>query len=206
VATVEEDMKFSLILPAHNAADRIRKTLDSVKCQLFTDYELIVVCDACEDNTASIAREYGAIVEEVDFRNPGPTRSRGLDIASGEWILFMDDDDWWLHEFAFEQINDNLGDEDLLCFGFIWKYRGYAAPLRKNKSLWPAPWNKAWRRSAIGDTRFPEEYPDDYLFHCAMMNKHPRLRFLDMPLYYYNYWRPGSISVQKEPDLRKRQL
>lgn len=199
-------MKFSLILPAHNAADRIRKALDSVRDQSFTDYELIVVCDACEDDTASIAREYGAIVDEVGFHNPGPTRSRGLDIATGEWVLFMDDDDWWLHEFAFEQINDNLGDEDLLCFGFIWKYRGYAAPLRRNNSLWPAPWNKAWRRSAIGDTRFPEEYPDDYLFHCAMMDKHPKLKYLNMPLYYYNYWRDGSISEKKETDLRQRKL
>ena len=195
--------KYSLILPAHDAADRISKTLDSIRAQVYKDYELIVVCDACSDNTADIARSYGAIVEEVDFHNAGPTRSAGLDIATGEWILFTDDDDWWLHEFAFTQIDEQVSDDiDLLCFGFIFKGIGYAAPIRKGGSLWPAVWNKAWRRTAIGDTRFPTAYPDDWFFHVDMMNKGLRIKALDMPLYYYNYWRPGSVSYKCERDLR----
>ena len=196
--------RFSIIMPAHNAADRIEKALDSIAAQTFKDYELIVVCDACEDGTAAIARKYGAIVEYVDFRNPGPTRSRGLDVATGEWILFMDDDDWWLHEFVLEQIDQKLGDEDLLCFGFIWNGRGYTAPNRPGGLYWPAVWNKCWRRTAIGDTRFPWAYPDDLLFHNAMMDKLLKIKTWDMPLYYYNYWREGSISCQRESDLRTR--
>lgn len=196
-------MRFSLIIPAHNAAEYIRKGLESVRAQHFTDYELIVVCDACEDDTAEIAREYTDHVIEVDFHDPGLTRSAGLDAATGDWVLFQDDDDWWLHEFAFNHIDDLLSDDiDLLCFGFIWKGRGYAAPVRPNNSYWPAVWSKAWRRSFIGETRFPDVYPDDWLFHCEMMAKHPRARHFNMPLYYYNYWRPGSISAQREKDLR----
>ena len=149
-------MRFSLIIPAHNAAEYIRKGLESVRAQHFTDYELIVVSDACEDDTAEIAREYTDHVIEVDFHDPGLTRSAGLD----------------------------------------------AAPVRPNNSYWPAVWNKAWRRSFIGETRFPDVYPDDWLFHCEMMAKHPRARHFNMPLYYYNYWRPGSISAQRENDLR----
>lgn len=196
--------KYSVIVPAHNAAEYIRKGLDSVSSQVFTEYELIVVCDACTDNTADIAREYTDIVDIVDYANPGLTRSRGLEIASGEWILFMDDDDHWLHEFAFTQIDQAISDNtDLLCFGFIWKGRGYAAPIREGNTYWPAVWSKAWRRSAIGDTRFPADYPDDYLFALEMDKKPLRTRVLNMPLYYYNYWRPGSISYQCEADLRK---
>ena len=51
-------MMFSIIIPAHNAAEYIRKGLDSIKSQSYKDYELIVVCDACTDNTEAIAREY----------------------------------------------------------------------------------------------------------------------------------------------------
>ena len=98
-----------------------------------------------------------------------------------------------------EQVSDDI---DLLCFGFIWKGRGYAAPIRKGGSLWPAVWNKAWRRTAIGDTRFPTAYPDDWFFHVDMMNKNLRIKAFDMPLYYYNYWRPGSVSYERERDLR----
>ena len=89
--------KFSVIMPAHNASEYIRKALDSVRMQTFKDYELIVICDACDDDTADIAREYTDKVIEVGFRNPGPTRSAGLDAATGEWELFMDDDDCWIH-------------------------------------------------------------------------------------------------------------
>lgn len=95
--------RYSIIMPAHNASGYIRKALESITCQVEKDYELIVVCDACEDDTAEIASSYGARVEEVDFRNAGPTRSRGLDIATGEWVLFMDDDDWWLHDYVLDQ-------------------------------------------------------------------------------------------------------
>lgn len=200
--------KYTIILPAHNAAGYMRKALDSIREQTFKDYELIVVCDACEDNSAEVAREYEATVLEVNYRNPGLTRNRALDIASGEWIMFMDDDDWWLHEFVLEQIDGQLGDEDVLCFSFIWKGVGYTKPVRPGNIYWPAPWTKCWRRSAIGDTRFPSEYPDDLLFTVAMFEKRLRVKAWDMPLYYYNYMRPGSISdemhkIGVEPDYRR---
>ena len=198
--------KFSIIMPAHNAEEYIRKALDSVRIQTFTDYELIVICDACSDRTAEIAKEYTDKVLVVNYANPGPTRSYGLDHAVGEYVLFIDDDDWWLHEFVLEQINEKLSGEDLLCFAFIWKGRGYASPDRGGGVLWPAVWNKCWKREAIGDTRFPAAYPDDLLFHMAMMDKLMVITYWEMPLYYYNYWRDGSISTQKEPDLRERKL
>lgn len=204
-------MRFSVIMPAHNAAPYIRKMLDSIRMQTFTDYELIIVCDACTDNTAEIAREYTDRVIEVNNVNAGLTRNVGLEAAQGEYLLFADDDDWWLHEFAFEMIHEALTDEDMLCFGFIWKGVGYAHPLRPGRMLWPAVWNKCWKRSAIGHTRFPDAYPDDLLFHNQMMTDHPdlKIRIYDTPLYYYNYMRPGSINDKAvaegiERDMRRR--
>ena len=84
-------MKFSVIIPAHNSAGHIRNALDSIAEQTFTDYELIVVCDSCTDNTADVAREYADIVEEVEYHADGPTRNRGIELATGDWVLFMDD-------------------------------------------------------------------------------------------------------------------
>ena len=195
--------KYSIIIPTHNAEDWIENALKSIVSQTVTDYELIVVCDACTDHTEEIAREYASVVINVDHNRCGLSRNAGLDFASGKWVLFMDDDDWWLHEYAFKQIADMLGNFDLLCFGFIWKGRGYTSPNRPGGVYWPAVWNKCWRRSAIGSTRFPSEYPDDLLFHNEMIStKFLRIQTWEMPLYYYNYWREGSISCQREPDLR----
>ena len=180
-------MKFSIIMPAHNAAEFIDKALQSVVSQTYKDYELIVVCDACEDNTAEIARSYGATVYEVDYKNEGPTRNFGLDHATGEWVLWIDDDDWWLHEFVLEQLAGKLGDEDMLRFSFIWKDRCYA---RCDDYI--AVWNKCWRRSFIGDTRFKDAFPVDEPFHHEMMSKNPKIKDWDMPMYYYNYLHEGS--------------
>ena len=191
-------MRFSMIIPAFNAEDHIIKGLESIKSQTFKDYELIVVCDRCKDRTKEIAESYGAKTLDVDYGRDGLTRNAGLDIAQGEYVLFMDDDDWLLHEFVFEEIHRKLkqaNDPDLLCFSFIWKGVMYANPIARNGDLYPSVWNKAWKRSWIGDTRFIDVYSiSDYYFHNAMMNKPHRRIIWDSPCVYYNYLRPGSIS------------
>ena len=190
-------MRFSVIIPAHNAEHRIRKALESVKIQTFTDYELIVVCDACKDNTAQIAREYTDKVIEVEYCRDGLTRNAGLNIASGEYILFMDDDDWWLHEYVFDMINKKLIKDDcgILCFGFIWKGVGYAGPTDNHGGPFVAVWNKRWKRTRIANRRFNKlEYGADMYFHQAIFDAGQDTVNWEMPLYYYNYLRPGSLT------------
>ena len=195
--------RFSIIIPAYNAADRIRKGLDSIKSQTFTDYELIVVCDSCTDDTEQIAQSYGAKVIPVEFGNDGLTRSKGLDVATGDWILFMDDDDWWLHEYVLELIDEKLSRHnnamDVLCFSFIFKGYKYARPNGNRGNHWCAVWNKCWKRSVIGNTRFPNiPSCSDLYFHQEMFGKNLTIIDWDMPMYYYNYLRPGSISWQEK--------
>lgn len=191
---------FSVIIPAHNAADYIAKGLNSIARQSFTDFELIVVCDRCEDETFSIAQEYADLIDVVDYGLDGLTRNRGIDLATGEWLLFMDDDDWWQRPDAFQVIADTIRanpDTDVICFGFYWQTLGTRDQNANRRYI--AVWNKAWRREFIGDTRFPPKpYWSDVDFHNAMMAKEPRIHYLHEILYYYNYLRPGSISWRKE--------
>ena len=63
--------KYSIIVPAHNATKYIRKCLDSIRSQSLDDYELIVVCDSCEDDTWKIAAEYANIVIQTDHQENG---------------------------------------------------------------------------------------------------------------------------------------
>lgn len=191
-------MRFSIIIPAYNSEEHIRKALESIKSQTFKDYELIVVCDSCTDRTEEIAKEYGAVTERVEFHQDGYTRNRGIDIAQGEWLLFMDDDDWWLHEFVLEQLDEKLKElphPDVLCFSFIFKGWKYASPLGNSGKHWIATWNKCWRRDFVGDSRFSDKHSiSDMDFDKAVMGKNPRVFDWDMPMYYYNYLREGSIS------------
>ena len=192
-------MKFSVIIPAYNAAGHIRKALESIRSQTFTDYELIVVCDSCTDNTAEVASEYGAVILKCSERNDGRTRNHGLDIAKGDWVLFLDSDDWWLHEYVFEQLSRRTdqvrADVGVICFGIIWKHIGYTSPVTGGGSLYPHCTNKCWRRAFIGNERFPAGVRvSDAAFHEIMMARKPKIDIWEMPMYYYNFLRKGSES------------
>ena len=191
-------MRFSVIIPAHNSEKFINKALDSIKNQTFKDFELIVACDRCTDNTKAIAESYGAKTIDVDYGRDGLSRNAGLDVAQGEYIIWSDDDDWFLHEFVFEQIDKKLketNNPELLIYSFIWKGCGVTRPLNKFNEPYIAVWCKAWRRDWIADTRFSNAYSvSDLDFHKAMMKKPHRTVLYDTPLYYYNYLREGSIS------------
>ena len=188
---------FSVIIPAHNSAAWIRKGLDSIRAQEWKNYELIIVCDACTDNTAEIAREYTDKVIITDFGLDGKARNAGLDAAIGTWVLFMDDDDWFLHEYVFKQLALEVGKhgEDVLMFSFIWKGRGYTS---QEQTSYIAVWTKCWNRDFIGETRFSDiPFWSDVDFMKRMMAKNPQVHRWGMPMYYYNYLREGSISWRK---------
>lgn len=194
---------FSVIVPLHNSAEFMRRGLDSVRGQTFDGYELILVCDRCTDDTVEIAREYSDTVLEVDFGKAGLSRNAGLDIATGKWILFLDDDDWFLHDYVFELLHNNLEGKtcDVLAFGFLCDWQTgkglEVVPFlhSSGESIWVAPWTKAWRRDFIGDHRFPAwKHSDDLGFAQEMYPLIKEWEFLNAPMYYYNYMRPGSTQ------------
>ena len=188
---------FSVIIPAYNSSRFIRKGLDSIRSQTFTDYELIVVCDSCGDSTEQIAKEYGAITDNVTFGLDGLTRDHGIAMATGDYVLFMDDDDWFLHEYCFQQLADKLHGQDLdmLAFGYIWKDKGYFSPTEENifQPTVGHVWANAWCRTAIGDAHFGNaRFSSDTYFLKAMKQNVKTHMIWDMPIYYYNFMRHNS--------------
>lgn len=96
-------MKLSVIVPVYNMAaeGRLRFCLDSLINQTIADYEIIAVDDASTDNSLEILREYaGTYSEKVRVlaheanRRQGGAKNTGLKAATGEWIGFIDSDDW----------------------------------------------------------------------------------------------------------------
>jgi len=190
---------FSVIIPAHNAEKFIRKCLRSVKMQRFEDYELIVVCDRCTDKTYNIAQAYADKMITTDFGMDGLARNAGIDAAEGEWILFLDHDDWWIHEYVLEEIAGaarHYGDQvDMICFDFIWKGMGYAVNLPDRMNI--AVWSKAFRREFLSNIRFPAiPFTSDQPFMDQICAKKPRTVPMHMLMYYYNYMRKGSQTEQ----------
>lgn len=95
-------MKFSVIIPLYNKAPYVKKALETVCAQTYRDYEIIVINDGSTDNSAIIAEEYLNDVEGISYKilsqlNAGvsATRNNGFSVSSGDYIAFLDADDWW---------------------------------------------------------------------------------------------------------------
>ena len=91
----------SIVMPAYHAGGTIRESVESVLAQTVQDWELIVIDDGSDDDTAAILEELSASDKRIRFlkneqnRGASYTRNRAIALAEGEWIAFLDSDDRW---------------------------------------------------------------------------------------------------------------
>ncbi|AIR87260.1 glycosyltransferase [Pantoea sp. BL1] len=95
---MNEKPLFSIIIPVYNSQKTIKRTLLSVLNQTFSNYEIVVVNDGSTDSTLNVLEEFSRYsqVTVINQRNAGVSAARnsGLQQASGEYVLFLDADDW----------------------------------------------------------------------------------------------------------------
>ena len=170
--------KISVIVPVYNVEKYLRRCVDSILAQTFTDFELLLVDDGSTDDSRVICEEYAALDVRVRvFHKPNggvsSARNLGLDNAHGEWITFIDADDWidcgfisGLRENATDsglvigQSKLEIGPESYLYFEIIpGKYdsTGIKALLMKySNPVFTSPWGKLFQKCIIDkiDLRF----------------------------------------------------
>lgn len=111
------DSLVSVIIPAYNAEKFIKETIDSIKQQTYTSWEIIVVNDGSKDTTTAIVnKELSEKIQLVNQENAGVSaaRNKGILSAKGEYLVFFDADDLMTPEFLFVRVkaldeNPNLG-------------------------------------------------------------------------------------------------
>lgn len=117
---MKKNNRFSIVIPVYNVEKYLNKCLDSVYNQSYSNYEVIVVCDKCDDNSEMIVDYY---VKKYNWKkiyeeNTGLSKARniGIEIASGDYLIFLDGDDY-LNDNFLETINSSLDDDiDILRF------------------------------------------------------------------------------------------
>lgn len=168
-------VKYSVIIPIYNAEATLRRCLDSITGQGFSDYEIIAVNDGSADLSGKILAEYAERfpkVRYIDKENGGVSSARnmGLDMACGEYILFVDSDDYVTDNFfsALERATADSPDYIQFfgskgCDGSVRSFSGEAAvdwlaELNCTEYL-NSPCSKAYRRSIIEENgiRFPHK-------------------------------------------------
>lgn len=204
-------MRFSIIIPVYNVEQYIRKCMDSIMNQSFSDFEVIVVDDETPDNSMQIVQEfverYPDKIQVIHQKNTrqGGARNRGVLEARGEYILFVDSDDY-VHTDMLQTVNTRL--EETPCDILVFRFAGVS---EKDELLWESdfkglkpglyhpseyaqilrlhigPVCKAFRRSFYVESgvRFPEKllYEDGItrLLHA----KASSVGICDDCLYYY---------------------
>lgn len=200
----------SVIIPAYNAEKTIKKCLDSVLNQTLKNIEIIVINDCSKDNTLKILKKYKDKIKLIDNKkNLGPagSRNKGLDIATGEYIGFVDSDDW-IAPNMYELMSSKMTTEvDLVaCSRINVTKKGETPIINKNKDTDAKAFTKTsnyncdklFKREIIEKyyLRLPEQYSyaEDFAFGIRYKYYANKMCILEEPLYYYLADSEGSIT------------
>lgn len=212
---MEEKTLFSIIVPVYNVEKYLDKCLASILRQTFKNFECIIIDDGSPDNSNAIIDKYVKLDQRfkvIHQKNMGisAARNAGLDIAKGEYVVFVDSDDYiaddYLEKFALK-IADT--DADIVICGFIEAYKDY----EKNKvfavestevikqnilaDIWPSyVWNKCYKKDLFTNIRFPVgKIFEDILTIPELCLYAQKIVCIPDKLYYYNRQNENSITT-----------
>ena len=211
----------SVVINMYNSEKYLRKCIDSVLAQTFTDFELILVNDGSKDHSLDICKEYAEKdkrIRIVDKENGGlaDARNAGLDAAKGKYLEFIDADDWIepdllekcvtkLHEtdadiviFDIYQYFVATGKKEVLSHPYdqnqVYSLSDHPEMITKMKN---AAWNKIYRVSLFRENqiRYPWGYNyEDLGTTYRLLARADKIAFVNEPLYDYLQDRPGNLT------------
>lgn len=115
-------MKFSIIIPTFNSTKVLGRALDSIVCQTFEDWEVLVMDGASEDDTVSIAQSYNdnriRIFSEPD-KGIYDAMNKGIEKSKGEWLYFLGSDDYLFDSSSLESVSKELDDKYDVVYGEV---------------------------------------------------------------------------------------
>lgn len=225
--------RLSIIIPVYNAEEYLDRCLESVVNQSFTSYEVILVDDGSTDSSPMICDRYSATdprFRTIHKANGGVSSARntGINLAKGEYLMFVDSDDALLPD-SLERMLEDVHEEDVVIGGYTTfiggvpgrevlpmdtrSYKGaemsmfFEHNIRRNCEMLDAPWSKMFRRKTVGDLRFCEDlsYAEDKLFVFTFFSKCRSAHTCSVPVYAYHI-RPGSLGSDIVSDRHLMQL
>ena len=222
----ETTPKISVIVPVYKAEAYLHRCVDSLLAQTFTDFEVLLVDDGSPDRSGEICDEYArkdSRVRVFHKENGGVSSARnvGLDNARGEWICFVDSDDW-LSENAMLYCSSFFEEADLIRFSYVailsedgkeqsvYQLKNFQT---KNELLaqvieqktYVAVWGGIYKRELFSSNlRFDctLSIGEDWLVYLVLVDRSASIRFVNKPLYKYNRYNEGSCissaSIKKQ--------
>lgn len=218
-------MKFSVIIPVYNAEKTLNRCLDSIINQSFKDYEIILVNDGSADNSESICLEYEKKYENIKYeykKNGGASsaRNKGLELANGHFILFVDCDDYVDCNFFFS-LEQHCIKNGLAVFTYTWiksscqQKRDISE--KKNDDFFikskylilsrtiNSPCSKIFDRAVIenNNLRFDEKMPvaEDFIFCLKYLMLSDKIEIYNDSVYFYDVTNEKSLVHKRKKGL-----
>lgn len=204
--------KISIIVPVYNVERYLSECLNSILKQTFNNLEIICINDGSTDNSAAILAEFAnkdKRITIIQTNNGGVSRARnlGLDIATGDYIGFIDSDDYALPEM-YQQMVDLLerNEADVSICSFVNirnQYQGSDMVMSPKQAIYNMNegtffmghlHNKLYKKELWKDVRLNQDIAicEDLLVNHYIFAKAGRIVFQNLPLYYY---RPNENSA-----------
>ena len=196
--------KVSVIVPIYNVEEYIRKCLDSLVNQTLKEIQIILVNDGSKDKSGEIAKEYAKMYRNkimyLEKENGGlsDARNYGIPYAKGEYIAFIDSDDY-IEENAYEEMYNKVKKEnsDYIECDFIWEYQSrnkidrrleYWNLKEMFKNVRVVAWNKLIKREIIikNNLCFPKGLRyEDVEFTYKLIPYLTKVSYIDKPFVHY---------------------
>lgn len=214
-------MKFSIIIPVYNSSNYIIRCLDSIKKQIYNNFECIIIDDGSTDNSFSICNDY--IKSDSRFKiihqeNKGVSvaRNAGLNAVTGDYIVFVDSDDF-IELNLLQELNETIQESSnaIVQYGFFgWNNDSKTRYLYNNPSFdvkagnMGVVWRHAFPADLIGNLRFDEKLSggEDYLFVNEALSKINNIVLIKKCLYNHFFDNTSSIMNNISIDLLKQQV
>lgn len=205
--------KYSVIIPVYNVEEYLGQCIESVLGQSFADFELILVNDGSTDNSGAVCEAYANkdnrvhVIHQVN-RGQGFARNVGIMHSIGEYVIFVDSDDWWLHNRVLERIDEQIVNTDIVVFDLKEVPNGLrqesCPSLRSTFGL--ASFYESGREYLIDALkRMPDYkwYPVKYAFHMRLWKDHgirfpEDIKYEDPAIMYRPFLYAKRICVIKE--------
>ena len=218
-----EDL-ISVIIPVYNVEKYLRRCIDSIIAQTYKNLEIILVDDGSTDNSGKICDEYlkqDNRIKVIHKKNGGlsDARNNGIKIATGDYIGFVDSDDW-IHTNMYEKLHYALveNDADISCCKLIrckdsikkiskkfdssiseynqLQYIRKFFKIDSQECVYYA-WNKLYKKQIIDENQYPINLTsEDVVGTYKALLKSKKIIEINYPYYYY-YYNPDSITSGK---------
>ena len=224
------DIKVSIIMPVYKVEEYVGKAIESIQAQTLTEWEFIIVDDGTPDKSGEICDAYAEKdnrIKVIHKENGGLSSARnvGLDIATGDWIAFVDSDDYIDHkmyDILYKNAEKNNCDISICYFEYInqkgislyninkklgingiYNENEFLNLLYKNSEtnlICVCVWNKLYKKEIFKEQRFKEIiHEDEEIFNRIYRDKHS-IYVTELPLYKYVQ---NSNSIVNKPITQK---